>query len=87
MTVFLLRRLENSEKYAGMFEELNQLYERIGIKIAYKSFSVELLHNNRFDDISYQNFTESYFGKLVHNITNLKPKNEIHNITKQFQNT
>ncbi len=74
VTVFLLRRLENSEKYAGMFEELNQLYERIGIKIAYKSFSVELLHNNRFDDISYQNFTESYFGKLVHNITNLKPK-------------
>ena len=74
VNVFLLRKLENSEKYAGMFDELNQFYERMGIKIAYKTYSVELLNDKRFDDIQYQDFTEAYFVKLINNITNLKSR-------------
>lgn len=65
VSVFGLKYLENSPKYADMNDELNQLYDDMGMKLVFIAQSVQLLSTATFDDVTFKVFTDAYYTQLI----------------------
>ncbi|WP_107841842.1 hypothetical protein [Metasolibacillus meyeri] len=89
LTVYNYDYLSDNEKYAEMFEELEQLYDDMKMKSVFISVSVELLNRDIFHEIGVDDFFNAYYSRLIEKMNKLQSKSindyaNLYNCFKSF---
>ncbi|MCT1538433.1 MULTISPECIES: hypothetical protein [Lysinibacillus] len=74
VSAYVYKYLINNEKYTEMFEELEQLYDEMKMKLVYVSHSVEILNTNIFHEIETEDFYNAYYSRLIEKVNKLESK-------------
>jgi len=65
---------KNNETYAEMFEELEQLYDEMKMKLVFVSHSVQLLNTDIYHDVETDDFFNAYYGSLINKLDKKQSK-------------